>query len=187
MVFFYVRPGDPFLQQGEIISNLSELRLQIPKETSINAIREPKFDPIVHPYVIVISQGCDLEWNHKARSGQASGQKLLTHVLLCGLFPREEIRDESKRRSEEFGRIKGQQNERYHYLSAAPVNDTEDSLPELIADFKNTFSLPIEFVYWLISSGQVVREGKLLSPYLEDFVHRLYSFLGRVATPVILP
>ena len=184
VAFFYVRHNDPFLKQGEIISNLFELKLQIPEETTIHAVKQPKFNPISYPYVIVVSQSCDLERDYEARFGGGSEHKLLEHVLFCGLFLREEIKDESKRKSLEFRRIREDQNERYHYLSEAPVNGTKDILPELIADFKATFSLPTDFTYWLVSTGQTTtREGALFSPYLEDFMHRLYSFLGRVATP----
>ena len=185
VAFFYVRHNDPFLRQGEIIADLLEPRLRIDELTAIDANQPAKVDPIQHLYSIIVSQDCDLKWDYEARSEEASEHKLLTHVLFCGLFPREEIKDESKRRCGEFRRISNYQNERYHYLSKAPVNGTEDILPELIADFKTAFSLPVEFVYWLVSSSQAIRKGALSSPYLEDFMHRFYSFLGRVATPAI--
>ena len=182
MAFFYVQHNSPFLRQGEIISNLFELKLVIPQRKTIDVNNE-KFVPVVHPYVIVVSQDCDLEWDYKARFEGASVHKLITHILCCSLFSRYEITDETKQKSRRFDVVKQNQDERYHYLSEAPVHDTESNLPELIADFKTTFSLPTEFVYWLISTGQAFRKGALFSPYLEDFMHRLYSFLGRVATP----
>jgi len=184
VALFYVQHNSPFLRQGEIISNLLEFKLQIPGGKSVEEVLgSARLDPIVHPYVIVISQDCDLEWDYKARLGQTSEHKVLIHTLFCGLFPRDEILDQTKRKSEAFRRIKDSQDERYHYLSPAPINQTGDSLPELVADFKSTFSLPTEFVYWLVSTAQVIRKGELPSPYLEDFMHRAYSFLGRVATP----
>ena len=183
MAFFYVRHNVPFLKQGEILTNLLEFKLQIPRETNISAIKEPKFDPIYHPYAIVVSQGCDLEWDYNARAGEALEHKLLTHVLFCGLFSREEITDQSKRKSRVFSQIKDGRDERYHYLAPAPIDGTDESMPESTADFKTTFSLPVELVYWLVSTGQAIREGALVSPYLEEFMHRLYSYLGRVATP----
>jgi hypothetical protein len=187
VAFFYVRHNDPFLKQGEIISNLFALKLQIPAETTIHATKQPTFDSINYPYAMIVSQACDLEGDYEARFGGGSEHKLLEYVLFCGLFLRGEIKDESKRKSEEFRRIRKNQNERYHYLTEAPVQGTQDTLPEFVADFKTTFSLPTDFTYWLVSSGQATREGALLSPYLEDFMHRLYSFLGRVATPTAKP
>ena len=187
MAFFYVQHNSPFFRQGEIVNNLFELKLQITEQKSIDDVRkDAKFDPIVHPYVIVISQDCDLEWDYKARLGDASEEKLLTHILFCALFTQDEVRNRSGLRHELWKRVRQNQDERYHRLDEAPIKDTENNLPELIADFKTTFSLPTEFVYWLISTGQATRKGALYSPYLEDFMHRLYSFLGRVATPELL-
>lgn len=142
-----------------------------------------KVEQIIHPYTIVVSQNCDIEQDYKARSGEVREDKLLTHLLFCALFTQGEVKSRSNLKSDQWKRVRQNQDERYHYLSEAPVHDTENSLPELIADFKTTFSLPVEFVYWLVSTGQATRKGGLLSPYLEDFMHRLYSFLGRVATP----
>lgn len=185
MALFYVQQNSPCLRQGEIISNLLEFKLQIPQGKSVDGVLgSARLDPIIYPYVIVVSQGCDLEWDFKARSDdQVSRHKLLAHTLFCGLFPRDEIIDETKRKTEAFKRIREAQDERYHYLAPAPINQTERSLPELVIDFKSAFSLPTEFVYWLVSTAQVTREGELPSPYLEQVMQRLYTFLGRVATP----
>jgi hypothetical protein len=179
----YVQHNSPFLKQGEILNNLFELKLQVPVETTIDTIPQPKFEQVSHPYVIVVSQDCDLEQDYKARSGGVSKDKLLAHIIFCALFTQDEVRGRSNLKSDQWKRVWQNQDERYHYLREAPVLGTENSLPELIADFKTTFSLPVEFVYWLVSTGQTIREGTLLSPYLEDFMHRLYGFLGRVATP----
>jgi len=206
----YVRHNSPFLRQGEIVSNLFEFKLQMSEEVkSINDVPETaEFDPIAHSYVIVVSQGCDLEWDYRARSEGASDDKLLTHILFCALFPLDEVRSRSGLKSELWKRVRQNQDERYHHLDEALLVNTEqftnefvaamhkmssedfhkkhetaEIVPELIADFKTTFSLPTEFTYWLVSTGLANRKGALFPPYLEDFMHRLYSFLGRVATP----
>lgn len=183
MVFSYVRHDSPFLRQGEIVANLLEPKLQIAELTAIDSSQPAKVEPVNHPYSMIVSPDCDLEWDYKARNDKALSHKLLTNMMFCELFPPEDITDQSKRKSEAFRLIKHKQDQRYHYLETAQVSGTDESLPELIADFKVTFSLPVEFVYWLILTNQAIRKGGLLSPYLEDFMHRLYSFLGRVATP----
>jgi len=184
VAFFYVQHNSPFFRQGEIVNNLFELKLQITEQKSIDDVRkDAKFDPIVHPYVIVISQDCDLEWDYKARLGEASEDKLLTHILFCALYPQDEVRSQRGLSSQLWKRVIQNQDERYHRLDGAPINGTEETLPALIADFKTTFSLPNEFAYWLVSTSQAIRKGALIPPYLEDFMHRLYYFLGRVATP----
>ena len=184
MAFFYVQHHSPFFRQGEIVNNLFELKLQITGQKSIDDVRkDAKFDPIVHQYVIVVSQDCDLEWDYKARLGHAPEGKLLTHILFCALFTQAEVRSRSGLKHELWKRARQNQDERYHRLDEALINGTEERLPELIADFKMTFSLPNEFAYWLVSTSQAIRKGALSSPYLEGFMHRLYYFLGRVATP----
>lgn len=184
MPFSYVRHNSPFIRQGEIINNLSELKLQIPEGKSIDDVRRSaKLEPIIHPYVIVVSQDCDLEWDYKARQGEAPEGKLMTHVLFCDLFLEDELPARGKLTNELFRRVERNQDERYHHLPAAPVSGSDEDIPELFADFKTTFSLPVEFIYWLVSTGQTIRKGALLSPYLERFMQRAYSFLGRVATP----
>lgn len=179
------RPSNiPWLRQGEIIKDLFELQLQIP---DVGTLSQPqKFNPIDHPYSIIASPDCDLEWDYKARHGQAPEHKQLTHILFCSLFLEGEVRLRNIN-SELFKRVRQNQDERYHSLAPAPINGLEDYLPWLFADFKITFSLPVSYVYWLVSSGQAIRKGSLPSPHLEDFIHRLYSFLGRVATPTVLP
>ena len=209
MPSLYVRHNSPFLRQGEIISNLVEFKLRTSEAKSINDVSEKgKADQITHQYVIVVSQDCDLEWDYKARSEEASEDKLLTHILFCALFPLDEVRNRGRLKSELWKRVGQNQDERYHHLDEALLISTEqctnefvadihkmstedfhkkygteEIVPELIADFKTTFSLPNEFAYWLVASGQANRKGALFSPYLEDFMHRLYGFLGRVATP----
>ena len=183
MPFSYVQHNSPFLRQGEIIANLLEPRLRIVELTAIDANQPAKVDPIHHPYLIIVSQDCDLEWDYKARKGKAPNHKLLTHILFCALLTRDEIIDQRDLKQREYDRMSKNQDERYHHFDTGRIDGTTDSLPEVVADFKATFSLPLELVYWLIDIGQASRHGALFSPYLEQFMHRLYSFLGRVATP----
>lgn len=209
MPSLYVRHNSVSLKQGEIISDLVEFKLQTSEAKSVKDVyKAAKFDPITHPYVIVVSQDCDLDWDYKARAERASEDKLLTHILFCALFPLDEVRSRSGLKSELWKRVMQNQDERYHHLDEGLIvsaeqctnesisaihemssedfheqYETGEIVPELIADFKTTFALPTEFAYWLVSTGQANRKGALFPPYLEDFMHRLYGFLGRVATP----
>jgi len=174
----------PFLRQGEIIEDVVEL-IPLLETSSINEGKIPvQKDP--HKYSIVVSQGCDLEWDYRVRQGDQSvpEHKLLRHVLFCDLFAKDYVRDFSNLKSSElFGRVVGNQNIRFHHLAEASIGDTSETIPELIADFKSTFSLPCDYVYWLIDAGQSTRKGYMPAPYLQDFMQRLHSFLSRVALP----
>jgi hypothetical protein len=53
------------LRQGEILTGVVQYNPvidEIPKE-----LQELSFTPVLHPYAIVITQDCDLEWDYKAR------------------------------------------------------------------------------------------------------------------------
>lgn len=175
----------PWFKQGEIIESLYEFRPKALESETIDTEQPIKFDRINYPFAIIVSQDCDLEWDYKARSNQTSDDKQLQHVLFCSLFLPDEIRVRSKLNSDVFRRVKQNQDERYHHLMESCIEETDQMLPELYADFKAIFALPLEFAYSLIDKGIASRKGTLPSPYLEDFMHRLYGFLGRVATPVI--
>ncbi len=183
MSFYYLPSHSSWLRQGEIIENLFELRPRVLEGEIIDVKQNTKLVKIDHPYAIVASQDCDLEWDYKARQGQAEDDKLLMHVLFCDLFTQGEIYLRGRLKSDLRRRVRKNQDERYHRLNEAPIHETGQALPELYADFKATFSLPVEFVYRLISSSQAARRGFLPHPYLQDFTHRLYNFLGRVALP----
>jgi hypothetical protein len=180
----YLPAESRYLRQGEIIENLIEVGPRIPPgQTTIDVRLNTEVDIIYHPYAVVVSQDCDLEWDYRARQGEAQDDKLLRHVLFCDLFSHDGVVVHGHLNTDLFRRVKQNQNERYHRLAEAPIYGIEQGLPELYADFKAIFSLSVEFVYWLTSSGHATRRGFLPSPYLQDFVHRLYTFLGRVAIP----
>jgi hypothetical protein len=63
-------PDGP-LRQGEILSNVIQLKLDL----STIDDEDKRFDPIVHPYAVIVSQDCDLDWDFKAREGGAKEHK----------------------------------------------------------------------------------------------------------------
>ena len=184
MSFCYLPSLSSWFRQGEIIGDLFELRPKVTEGDTIDVKQATEVERIDHPYAIVVSQDCDLEWDYKARQGQASDDKFLTHILFCCLYFPDEIRGRPGLDSSQlFKRARQNQNERYHHFDQAPTDDTEQVLPEFYADFKTTFSLPVGFAYTLLSGGYATRLGFLSSPHLQDFMHKLCNFLGRVAIP----
>ncbi len=182
MAFTYVRHNSPCLRQGEIIDNLFEFKLQIPTQESIDYVRErAKFDPIIHPSVILVSQDCDLEWDYKARFEGASVHKLIAHILCCSLFSRYEITDETKQKSRMFELVKQNQDERYHHFVPAPYG-----IPDLYMDFKKLITIP---PYWLYKglerpdTYKLKREAVVPVIYLQQVMHRFFGFQSRIGTP----
>ncbi len=136
----------------------------------------------LHPWVIVLSPDCDLDWDFKARFGTArSTTKVISHVLLCDLEDEAQMvgRIQGSRHKE---LIKGNRDERFHYLEATNASDTE-GLPAFYLDFKRVFSVPTDNVYWLCSNAVAQRQGVLVGPWIQHLADRFTYFLGRVALP----
>jgi len=181
--FSYLASGSHALRQGEILANVFELVARVPIHQTVDVGQPIAVERVDHPLVTVVSQDCDLEWDYQARQKQVAEDKLLRHVLFCDLFTDVDIRARSNLKSDLFKRVRQNQDERYHHFAAAPTGQTGTDLPDLYADFKVIFSLPCDFVYLLLGGGQATRKCIVPPPYLHDFAHRLYGFLGRVAIP----
>lgn len=187
MVSRYNIPSESFpLRQGEVLCNLIEIT---PATSEIEDLsNETKTVPVYqthYPFAITVSQDCDLTWDWNARNQhEQDNSKLLTHIQFCELFQESEIRTPGRFDSQLWKRVSQNQDERYHHFDEAPIGESgEDSLPHLYADFKRTFSLPVDYTYWLISTGNSTRKAVLANPYLLDFIHRLHGFLSRVPLP----
>lgn len=177
------------LRQGEILCDLIQLRLDV---ASMDAA-EPLIHPFKHPYAIVASQDCDLDWDYKARYvGIENPQdKLIPNILFCEMFTAEELkglggeRAQTIKGSNLWNPIRNNKNERYHFLQSA--DKTEDALnegmPELGIDFKRYFTIPANEVYTRIASKEALRRCRLISPYLEHFSTRFAYYQFRVALP----
>lgn len=183
----YVSPNPGRLQQGEVIANLEEF--QVVSGTSAGEVSYLRRS---HPYVVVMSADCDLlhDFEHRralAQQGLAQGTddnpRLLPHVILCEAYPEEDIRG-SVHGSDLWKRIKQNQDERYHRLSAAVVgNPPVRDLPDLYLDFKKTWSAPTEYLEGSLAGRMEMRLAVVPPVYLHDLMHRLFNFLGRVALP----
>lgn len=182
---------DSPLRQGEIISNLIQTRLKAenhpPGELDI-------FDYERHPYLIVVTQDCDLEQDFKARHGDGKPHRLLPNVLLCMVHTAEDLvhhPDQSTifKSSTVRNNFLTNKDERYHFLQAVrPEEDARgEGLPELGVEFKSYLTIPIEELYWRITvaegSNRAQRRCRLVSPYLEHFTVRFHFYQTRVALP----
>lgn len=180
------------LRQGEILTNVTQY-----KPTNIN----PKLleenllevDPIIHPYAIIVTQDCDLDWDYRARFNESQNPeqnqpKLLNSIILCEIDTAEEIRnisDKNIMNSKEWELVKSHRHERFYFFERIPpqFDIKTEGLPELTADFKKVFGLDASFLYYQIHSGQAQRRTILTNPYLEHFSRRYQNFHGRIALP----
>ena len=172
-------PDGP-LRQGEILCDLAQTQVALRSESE-----ELVADTLEHPFVIVVSQDCDLDWDYKARIGKAKEHKLIPNVLFCEVSTAEAIRGGGEINSAKWGQIKINKDERYHFLQAAkPEEDVlGQGLPELGIDFKRYFTIATQEVYFQIKNSENIRRCLLNSPYLEHFSTRFAYYQFRVALP----
>jgi hypothetical protein len=164
-----------------------------------------------YPYLVAISQDCDLEWDHDARdrianagvqpaTGQAAQDwatadknarnKLIDGVLLCVADEEAVVRAASVMNTREWRAATENQTLRYHMLRPCPPNsDLEGTgFPSLVLDFKRFLTLPADELSARCSlaagsPGRAARRAVLVSPFLEDVVSRFFNYQSRVALP----
>ena len=101
-----------------------------------------------HPWSIVLTPACDLEWDFRSRQhSDQPDSKRVTHLLLCDLEDESSVRGDSRIKNRgERDKVKSNRDERWYYL---PPCTSENGQPfvEFYIDFKRLFSVPTEFVY----------------------------------------
>lgn len=176
--------GDESLRQGEIITNLIQSPLRVDTIDS----DAPVIDPKPHPYAIVVSQDCDLDWDHKVRQGRTGPYKIIPNVLFCEVSTAEQLRgrgSDAGINSKTWNNIRNNKHERYHFLQLVTRGEDmlDQGLPELGIDFTRYFTIPTEEVYTRVQINEAQRRCRLISPYLEHFSVRFAYFQFRVALP----
>jgi hypothetical protein len=108
----------------------------------------------------------------------------MSHVLLCDLFSRDEIRPRFSGAPDLWKRVEQNQDERYHHFDPSRVGEEPFGLNDVYLDFKKAFTLPMDRLYEGILSGSTERVAVVREFYIHDLIHRFYGFLSRVAVPV---
>jgi hypothetical protein len=173
------------LRQGELLTGVIQYRPIIDELSQ--QTQELSFEAVLHPYTIVITQDCDLDWDYKARCAEnVQLSKLLNSVILCEIADAKEVRNTADHmNSKEWKLVESHRHERFYFFEKIPpeCEAEQEGLPELTADFKKVFGIDAAALYRQIEIGVVKRRAVLISPYLEHFSKRYYSFHGRVALP----
>jgi hypothetical protein len=169
------------LSQGEIISGVVERR------AAWDGGGGSTVTELLHAYVVVLSQDCDLEQDARTRDPSVTlddakkGNMQLAHVLLVRALPFDDAKPKigSARQTE---RISLNKDERYHFLADVPASlDAEgQGLPALLLDFKNVFSYPTGALLESVGRKECGRRAKLLTPYAEHLGVRFGHFYQRI-------
>jgi len=176
---FPLRQGEILCSMSEVVPDVSDMQGLLSDAESVPVYRVP------YAFAIIISQDCDLIWDWNGRGDTVGdGSKLLAHIRFCELFEESAIHVPREFGSRDWRRIKQNQDIRYHHLHKGPIGESKGGeLQDLYADFKRTFSLPVDYTYQLLSADNSIRRTILVDPFLRDFIHRLHHFLSRVPLP----
>ncbi len=180
-----IRKGrKPRVHQGDVFRDIDFFEYAVEKKGVVEIAR------IEFPYVVVLTQDCDLEQDHsnRARKGAPSQDKHLFSVLVAPVYNAEHIytgehlselglkMSTINRRKGPGDRLRSNQVARYHYLDFA----TDAPIVPSVVDFKHYFSVNIEYL-------RRARPGKFvcrLAPlHREDLLQRYSAFLSRIGLP----
>ena len=121
-------------------------------------------DEISVPYLVVLTQECDLEQDYENRleteNANTTNDKYLQSILVSPAYLAEKLRKGTHLEalelnmqlidSKRWKNVINNQNSRYHYL---PANE-KFKIPELVIDFKHYYTLPHDFFYQYLLCGE---------------------------------
>ncbi len=181
------------LRQGEILSNLVQIRIDLDCISTSHVEEHVSYagTPIVHPFAIVVSQDCDLNQDFFFRFHQRGKDRhALPNIVFCEVTEAEKlVYGDLNATVFQEGAIRqafrNNNDFRFHFIQAVPksLDRAGNGLPELGIEFKRYFTLPSAEVYLRIKLRQAQRRCRLLSPYREHFINRFFSYSNRVALP----
>ncbi len=191
MDFYESRTDGSRLQQGDILTDLRRV-VTILDEDSINSDK-PKILYVHHPIVIVLSQCCDLEtdWGERTSLAKLSGQAavqpikgLLPNVIMTELKFVHQVKNKESKilKGSDWKSATQNKHERYQYLRRMDCFKEEGVEVDMVADFRNYFTVPTAELYFRLSlSSDALRiKTRLASPYNEHLLLRFHHFNQRI-------
>jgi hypothetical protein len=189
------------LHQGEILTGLVRLRQSI-DSIGLEAIA---VDEVTHPYLIVMTQDCDLAQDADAREVEAIAAQddtrstepefkkrldnaprlKIENVLFCEAMSTSDMKLTLPPGKDIWKRIVQNKDERYQCLEVVPsARDlTGMGIPSLGCDFKRFITIPAAEVYKRLQINPTCRRSRLLTPYAEHLLHRFCNFQARIPLP----
>jgi hypothetical protein len=178
--------ADERICQGDIIRDVDWIETVL-EQDGILEVRKIRF-----PFVIILTQDCDLAQDHMFRTeAKPTQDKWLISVLAAPIYNAEHvfsgehlldinIKSEPINKNATHGRMLIQnQNQRYHYLEFPK----DVPIVSSVIDFKHYFSVPVLYLQQLKKTNFVCTVSEL---YREDISQRFASFLSRIGLPTIV-
>jgi len=174
------------ISQGDIYKNVEFIEYAIEEEGVVEVSK------IVFPFVVVLTQDCDLNQDYKirwARRDHLNHDKKLFSVIVAPLYNYEHfyngnhlselslsMAEIKKQGRTAENNLKQNQTPRYHYLE---FPDSVPIVPSVI-DFKHYFTVNVEYLKKHKRDNFICQIGTL---YREDVSQRFSSFLSRIGLP----
>ncbi len=177
------KDNDERIRQGDILKDIEYIE-SYNEDKGIVEISK-----IIFPYVIVVTQDCDLQQDHNERIAPKNPEKqdkYLISIIVIPLYNHihckngEHLSDLSlkmeKYNTDRWKIIKQNNNPRYHYLEL----EGQLGLVDLVADFKHYFTINVRQTESEYNKHFV---GKLPSLYRELISQRFSNYLSRIGLP----
>lgn len=173
------------ISQGDIYKDVEFIEYAIEKEGVI------QISKIVFPFVVVLTQDCDLKQDYRVRWAKNltfNQDKKLFSVIVAPLYNFEHFCNgehlsvldmhmtEIKKESTPEKYLRQNQTPRYHYLEFP--DDVQ--IVSSVIDFKHYFTVNVEYLKKHKRDNFICQIGTL---YREDVSQRFSSFLSRIGLP----
>ncbi|MGP8319185.1 MAG: hypothetical protein ACT6FD_00095 [Methanosarcinaceae archaeon] len=179
----YVKHTSKRVCQGDILRNIDVIDWNIDDTPGDYKISEASL-----PYIIVMTQDCDLEWDFNNRSEPAAAKhdKYLPTVLACPAYNAEKFKNGDHLKSnglkmnkwggDSYNKILQQNNTRFHYLE----QNQALQVPRLVIDFKHYYTIPRDALYMMYVEHYLVTINML---FRESLSQRFSNYLSRIGLP----
>jgi len=178
---------DGRVAQGDILKDIIFIDWNI----SDSDPKKYKYDPKDLPYVVILSQDCDLlsDYNNRKDPKAEKHDAYLQSILVCPAYSAADLRKGThleylglimeKKNHDKYSTIKDNLDPRYHYLPGDP----EVQNAELVVDFKHYYTLPVSYLYKIFNEQYVSSLNEL---FRESLCQRFSFYLSRIGLPKIL-
>ena len=179
----FIKHNEERICQGDIFRDFEYIEYSPTREETSTGIIK------TFPYLLVLSQDCDLEWDCENRTNSEDTQdKFLFSILVCPGYLSEELRkgihlEDYKLKmqtinSERWGNIKINQNPRYHFLKG----EKTFQIPDLVLDFKHYYAISRDVLYENFEDYYI---GSINELFREALSQRFAYYLSRIGLPTI--
>jgi hypothetical protein len=180
----YIQKKEPRVLQGDFIENF-------PYNLSRIVDGSLETNSITFPYIVVLTQDCDLERDYENRENgnRQDNDKDLQSILICPAYLAESLHtgahlDDLGLKMKPWDKdlwkhIKRNQHERFHFLP-----QFETLMPDLVLDFKHFYTFQREQIYEIHKTQYKV---SLAVPFRENLSQRFANYLSRIGLPNLSP